>query len=229
LRPSLHPGERRGERFGGAFVIGYAPAMRDIPILYSFRRCPYAMRARMALLVSGTIYAHREVELRNKPDAMLAASPKGTVPVLVLADGAVIDESIDIMRWALSQHDPEDWLPRADVALVARFDGAFKHHLDRYKYAGRYDVDPLRHRAAGLAMLAELDERLKEQDYLGGATRGFSDMALFPFVRQFAGVDEEWFAARAPQRVRKWRSTLVTSHLFEQAMVRIAPWAEGQG
>ncbi|MGQ2975000.1 MAG: glutathione S-transferase [Sphingopyxis sp.] len=203
--------------------------MPGIPILYSFRRCPYAMRARMALLVSGTIYAHREVELRDKPAAMLAASPKGTVPVLVLADGAVIDESIDIMHWALSQHDPEDWLPRADAALVAKFDGAFKHHLDRYKYAGRYDVDPLMHRAAGLAMLAELDERLKEQDYLGGATRGFSDMALFPFIRQFAGVDAEWFAAYAPQRVRHWLVIMVTSDLFGQAMIRIAPWAEGQG
>ena len=216
-------------RFGGAFVIGYAPAMPGIPILYSFRRCPYAMRARMALLVSGTIYAHREVELRDKPAAMLAASPKGTVPVLVLADGAVIDESIDIMHWALSRHDPEDWLPRADAALVAKFDDAFKYHLDRYKYAGRYDADPLTHHAAGWAMLAELDARLKEQDYLGGATRGFSDIALFPFIRQFAGVDAEWFAGSAPQGVRHWLATLVTSDLFERAMIRIAPWADGQG
>lgn len=184
------------------------------------------MRARMALLASETIYAHREVLLRDKPAALLAASPKGTVPVLVLADGIVIDESIDIMRWALSQYDPQDWLPRADAALVATFDGAFKHHLDRYKYAGRYDVDPLAHRAAGLAMLAELDERLKEQDCLDGATRGFSDIALFPFVRQFAGVDADWFAACAPQRVRRWLSILVASALFEQAMTRIAPWAE---
>lgn len=202
--------------------------MRDIPILYSFRRCPYAMRARMALLMSGTIYAHREVVLRDKPAAMLAASPKGTVPVLVLADGSAIDESIDIMRWALSQRDPEDWLPRADAVLVAKFDGAFKHHLDRYKYAGRYDADPLTHRAAGSAMLAELDGRLKEQDYLDGAARGFSDIALFPFVRQFAGVDTDWFAAHAPRRVCEWLAILVASELFEQAMVRIAPWAEGR-
>ncbi|RYD45708.1 MAG: glutathione S-transferase [Sphingomonadales bacterium] len=200
--------------------------MSGIPILYSFRRCPYAMRARMALIASGTIYAHREVVLRDKPAAMLAASPKGTVPVLVLAAGQVIDESIDIMRWALSQHDPEDWLPRADAALIAQFDGAFKHHLDRYKYAGRYNVDPLVHRAAGLAMMAELDERLKKQDYLDGATRGFSDIALFPFVRQFAGVDADGFATSAPQRVRDWLANLVASDLFEQAMIRIAPWAE---
>lgn len=207
-------------------AIGYAPAMRDIPILYSFRRCPYAMRARMALLASGTIYAHREVLLRDKPAAMLAASPKGTVPVLVLKGGTVIDESVEIMRWALSRHDPEDWLPRANAALVATFDGGFKHHLDRYKYVGRYDVDPLAHRAAGLAMLAELDERLTEQEYLDGTLRGFSDIALFPFVRQFAGVDANWFAACAPQRVRHWLATLVASDLFGQAMARIAPWAE---
>ena len=203
-----------------------APAMPDIPILYSFRRCPYAMRARMALLASGTAYAHREVLLRDKPAAMLAASPKGTVPVLVLAGGTVIDESIDVMRWALAQHDPEDWLAHADAALVAQFDGAFKHHLDRYKYAERYDVDPLVHRAAGLALLVELDARLLDQDYLGGATRGFNDIAVFPFVRQFAGVDAEWFAAHAPRRTREWLASLVASDLFERAMGSIAPWAE---
>jgi glutathione S-transferase len=213
-------------QFGAPRVIGYAAAMRDIPILYSFRRCPYAMRTRMALMVSGTIYAHREVLLRDKPAAMLAASPKGTVPVLVLVDRTVIDESIDIMRWALLRHDPEDWLPRADAALVATFDGAFKRHLDRYKYTGRYDVDPLAHRAKGLAMLTELAERLAEQDYLDGATRGFSDIALFPFVRQFAGVDAAWFAAHAPRKVREWLAISVASDLFEQAMVRVEPWAE---
>lgn len=198
------------------------------PVLYSFRRCPYAMRARMALLVSGTIYTHREVLLRDKPPAMLAASPKGTVPVLVLVNGAVVDESIDIMHWALSQHDPEDWRPRADAALVAKFDDAFKHHLDGYKYAGRYDGDPLTHRAAGLELLVELDERLKKRDYLDGVTRGFSDIALFPFVRQFAGVDERWFTAQTPKRVREWLATLVASELFERAMIKVAPWAEGQ-
>lgn len=206
-----------------------APAMPNIPILYSFRRCPYAMRARMALLVSATAYAHREVQLRDKPAAMLAASPKGTVPLLVLANGTVIDESIDIMRWALAQHDPEDWMPHADAALVATFDGAFKHHLDRYKYAKRYDVDPLVHRAAGLAMLTELDARLLERGYLGGATRGFNDIALFPFVRQFAGVDAEWFTVHAPRCVREWLASLVRSDLFERAMLSFAPWADEQG
>lgn len=198
-------------------------------VLYSFRRCPYAMRARMALRVSGVAYAHREVVLRDKPAAMLAASPKGTVPVLVLADGAVVDESIDIMRWALAQNDPERWLTRADTALVERFDSVFKHHLDRYKYAGRYDVDPLVHRAAGLAMLSELAERLADHDYLGGTARGFSDVAIFPFVRQFAGVEATWFAAHAPRRVREWLAVLIASPLFEQVMIKVAPWSDARG
>lgn len=157
---------------------------------------------------------------------MLAASPKGTVPVLALVDGTVIDESIDIMHWSLSQHDPEDWLPRVDAALVEKFDKAFKHHLDRYKYAARYDADPLVHRAAGLAMLEDLRERLAEQSYLNGAKRGFSDIAIFPFVRQFAGVEPEWFGAHGPRRVREWLATLVTSNLFERAMVVLKPWIE---
>lgn len=202
-----------------------ARTMKVLPILYSFRRCPYAMRARMALLASGVSYEHREVLLRDKPAAMLAASPKGTVPVLVLADGSVIDESIDIMRWALGQSDPENWMARPDAALVADYDGAFKHHLDRYKYWGRYGVDPVEHRAAGLVMLAALDARIADQAYMGGATRGFSDVAIFPFVRQFAGVDPPWFEAYAPHRVREWLGALIASDLFERAMVRLAPWA----
>ena len=200
--------------------------MPDEPILYSFRRCPYAMRARMAVLASGVGYAHREVLLRDKSAAMLAASPKGTVPVLVLEDGSVIDESIDIMRWALAQHDPEQWLAHVDAGLIERFDSTFKFHLDRYKYADRFDSDPLAHRAAGLAILAQLDERLSDQDYLGGATRGFTDVALFPFVRQFAAVDAEWFASHAPPAVRAWLANLVESDLFQRAMAKQPLWVE---
>lgn len=200
--------------------------MLDGPILYSFRRCPYAMRARMAMLASGVAYQHREVLLRDKPAAMLAVSPKGTVPVLVLVDGSVIDESIDIMCWALAQHDPEHWLPHNDAGLIKIFDGTFKFHLDRYKYADRFDDDPLAHRAAGLAILTELDDRLSEQSYLGGATRGFSDIALFPFVRQFAQVDVDWFATRAPVAVRNWLATLMACDLFQRAMVQIPRWVE---
>ncbi len=179
----------------------------------------------MALLVSGAVYEHREIVLRDKPGAMLTASPKGTVPVLVLADGSVIEESIDIMRWALSRNDPETWLARDDVALVGAFDGAFKYHLDRYKYAERHGADAMVHRAAGLAMLEEIGARLAVQPYLGGAARGFSDIALFPFVRQFAGVDRAGFAANASQRARDWLARLVESDLFARAMVKVPLWS----
>ena len=199
--------------------------MPDSPILYSFRRCPYAMRARMAMLASGVAYTHREVLLRDKPAAMLAVSPKGTIPVLVLVNGSVIDESIDIMSWALAQDDPEQWLTHIDAGLIETFDRTFKFHLDHYKYASRFDVDPLAHRAAGLAILGELDGRLSNQNYLGGATRGFSDIALFPFVRQFAAVDADWFATHAPVAIRKWLATLMACDLFQRAMVRIPLWA----
>jgi glutaredoxin len=138
------------------------------PILYSFRRCPYAMRARMALRVSGTACEIREVKLSAKPAAMLAASPKGTVPVLVLADGQVIDESLDIMRWALARNDPEGWLEGDDPALIQANDGPFKQHLDRYKYPDRHDSVAAEHRALGLEMLADLDRRLASSAYLCG-------------------------------------------------------------
>ena len=128
--------------------------MATDPILYSFRRCPYAMRARMALTVSATRCELREVRLSAKPAAMLAASPKGTVPVLVLPDGRVIDESLDIMRWALASNDPEGWLTRDDAALIALNDGPFKHDLDRYKYPDRHDADPIIHRASGARLFA---------------------------------------------------------------------------
>lgn len=198
--------------------------MHAPPILYSFRRCPYAMRGRMALIASGVAYEHREILLRDKPAAMLAASPKGTVPVLVLANGQVIDESIDIMRWALDQNDPEGWMTAAEPCLVADYDGAFKYHLDRYKYAVRHGEDPLMHRAAGLTMLCRLDAQLAGRDYLSGSARGFGDIAIFPFVRQFAGVDPAWFEAQAPQKLQGWLERLISSDLFERAMIRRTLW-----
>lgn len=203
----------------------YVVGMPALPILYSFRRCPYAMRARMALLISGITYEHREILLRDKSAEMLAASGKGTVPVLVLANGEVIDESIDIMRWALDQSDPEAWIAFPEPELVADYDGAFKQHLDRYKYAARYGEDPLVHRAAGLAMLVQLDARIGDRNYLGGSTRAFGDIAIFPFVRQFAGVDPAWFETAAPHKLRGWLERLVSSELFERAMARHRLWA----
>lgn len=193
------------------------------PILYSFRRCPYAMRARMALLVSGIACEIREVMLRRKPPDLLTASPKATVPVLVLPDGTVIDQSIDIMRWALRRNDPENWLAGDDKDLIETNDGAFKHHLDRYKYAVRHDSDPIEHRAAALAILDELERRLKGSAYLCGDRRTLVDIAIMPFVRQFAETDRGWFDAQSLPCVQRWLAGLRASSLFEAVMLRREP------
>jgi glutathione S-transferase len=181
----------------------------------------------MALIVSGQQVELREVVLRDKPASMLALSPKGTVPVLALPGGAVIDESLDIMRWALRLHDPEGWLEGDDGALIATNDGSFKQHLDRYKYAGRYGSDPLEHRAAAMDVLGELEARLRAGDYLCGARRRLADIALFPFVRQFAGTEPGWFEAQPLPRVQAWLRCLVESDLFARAMVRRTAWQAG--
>ena len=193
-------------------------------VLYSFRRCPYAMRARMAVLVSGVTVELREVVLRDKPAELLAASPKGTVPVLVLPNGRVIEESFEIMRWALAQHDPEDWLGGCDAPLIAVNDGPFKHHLDRYKYPERHGSEPLAHRAAGLGFLADLEQRLAAHGNLCRETRSLTDIAIFPFVRQFGAVNRAWFEAQPLPLVRAWLARHTHSPLFEAAMVRVPPW-----
>jgi len=194
-------------------------------VLYSFRRCPYAMRARLALAVSGTRCQLREVKLSAKPGAMLAVSPKGTVPVLVLPTGQVIDESLDIMRWALGRSDPEGWLTRDDPELIAENDGPFKRDLDRYKYPERYTLDPLAHRSSGLGFLCKLEERLTKTPHLSGSKRGLTDMAIMPFVRQFAAVDAAWFEAQPLPRLRSWLEAQLTSDLFRTVMMRFPPWS----
>jgi len=199
------------------------------PILYSFRRCPYAMRARLALLISETAFELREVKLSAKPAEMLSASPKGTVPVLVLAEGQVIDESLDIMRWALCRRDPEGWLQGDDRELIAANDGPFKHHLDRYKYPHRHGSDPLEHRAAGSAMLTVLEGRLRDQAWLCGRSRSLTDAALMPFVRQFAATDQSWFDDQPLPAVRRWLGGQLGSPLFEQAMARVLRWSAASG
>ena len=201
--------------------------MTNERILYSFRRCPYAMRARLALAISETSYVLREVVLARKPAAMLEASPKGTVPVLVLSDGTVIDESIDIMRWALAQDDPEGWLERDDAALIERNDGPFKHDLDRYKYPERHDSDAMTHRERGMEFLSLLDERLSGQPQLCGENRGLADAAIMPFVRQFAAVDRDWFAAQPIPHLQKWLTDQLASPLFAAIMARFDPWSPG--
>jgi len=182
------------------------------------------MRARMALLISGLPFEVREVKLSAKPAAMIAASPKGTVPVLVLPDGAVIDESLLVMRWALGQRDPEHWLDGDDAQLIETNDGAFKYDLDRYKYPDRHAADPLQHRAGGLAWLETLEARLVTRAYLCGETRSLTDAAIMPFVRQFAETDRAWFDAQPLPAVKRWLTTQLESALFHQTMTRFPIW-----
>ncbi|MEO1964064.1 glutathione S-transferase [Hyphomonas sp.] len=205
------------------------------PILYTFRRCPYAMRARLALSAAQLDIRVREVVLRDKPAAMLEASPKGTVPVLVLESGEVIDESLDVMRWALAENDPEGWL-EADAAetdaLIAQNDGPFKRALDRYKYPNRYEdegADPVANREAGLAILKGLSEQIAAHGgQLFGPAPTLADMAIFPFVRQFAHTDMDWWEAAAPGPVKTWLAGHKESTRFRAIMKKYPQWAPGE-
>jgi len=203
-----------------------------LPVLYSFRRCPYAMRARLALNVSGIAVEHREVELKNKPARMLAASAKGTVPVLVLPDGRVIDESLDIMRWALQKHDPLHWWPNdplrlaTTMALIEENDGPFKYALDRYKYPHRFGLaDGAAWREAGAKFLLRLDAVLVTQPHLAGEQQGLCDAALTPFVRQFAHTDKTWFAKQPWPHLARWLAEFEASAAFTAIMHKHSPWA----
>lgn len=194
-------------------------------ILYSFRRCPYAMRARMALWVAGVRWQHREVVLRQKPQAMLELSPKGTVPVLQ-AD-CVIEESLEIMRWALKQRDPQGWLKNPGEALIAHCDGPFKVALDRYKYDTRYGSDREAEREVGASWLRELDAGLKKDPFLLGPTPGLCDVAIFPFVRQFANADRRWFDAQDWPGLAQWLQGWLDSPDFAAIMVKQSQWQPG--
>lgn len=203
----------------------------SLPILYSFRRCPYAMRARLALSVSGQECEHREVVLRDRPAELYEASAKGTVPVLVLPDGRVIDESLEIMLWTLGNHDPLGWLPdtperRAEMlGVIETNDGEFKENLDRYKYASRTPgTDPLVHRELSARVLLALNTRLESSPFLFGDTASLADMAVAPFVRQFASADRAWFDAEPWEQLRRWLDDFIASELFVGIMGKHEPW-----
>lgn len=202
--------------------------------LYTFRRCPYAMRGRMGLSIAGVPVLVREVVLRDKPTEMLEASPKGTVPVLLTSSGDIVDESLDVMRWALAQNDPEGWLdadPDTTHELIARNDGPFKRALDRYKYPNRYsdeDLVPGAARASGLEMLQDLDARITAQGgQLVRAERSLADIAIFPFIRQFAHTDMDWFNAQDLPALQAWLEGHKQSSLFKGVMKKYAQWSPG--
>jgi glutathione S-transferase len=199
----------------------------NLPILYSFRRCPYAMRARLALLASGIDYEHREVVLRDKPAEMLAASPKGTVPVLVLPSGEVIDQSLDIMLWALRQNDPYNWLENEEEALkwIAQCDGDFKFHLDRYKYPNRYEgADALVHRTKAAEFAVKVNHHASQNSYEFNSDLGIYYAGYMPFMRQFVNTDKAWFAAQNWPFLQAALTGFEASSAFKSIMQNHAPW-----
>ena len=209
--------------------------MTDMPLLYSYRRCPYAMRARMALLQAGIAFEVHEIVLRDKPVDMLALSPKGTVPVLKLGEGRVLEESLDIMRWAFAESgDVDGWWDRSQSApnptLLSACDGAFKYHLDRYKYPDRFEDATVRshHREhAVVVLLRSLENRLKSSHWLGGDRPCATDIGIFPFVRQFAAVDPGWFEGLPLPALKTWLVAWQSAALFQAAMAKTPvnrPW-----
>ncbi|WP_434580863.1 glutathione S-transferase [Pseudomonas sp. Z5-35] len=195
--------------------------------LYSFRRCPYAMRARIALRYSNVALDLIEVSLKAKPPEMLALSSKGTVPVLAV-DDQVIDESLEIMQWALVQHDPQDWRLRDDpqgqaltAALIEENDQVFKLHLNRYKYPERHPEYPKEHyRSEGEIFLRKLEGLLETRPFLAAAHQSLADVAVMPFIRQFAHVDRDWFAQAPYPRLQDWLQRFLDSELFVAIMAK---------
>lgn len=205
-----------------------------LPVLYSFRRCPYAIRARLAICYSGLRVELREVVLRDKPACLLAYSPKAEVPILVLNDGKVIDESIDIAYWALAQHDPQHWLPadagqrQLTTALIEENDSVFKQSLDKYKYADRYPEHPADYyRTQGENFLRKLEQRLTINTCLLGSTISIADIAILPFIRQFAFIDKPWFEQSPYPELQAWLQRLLQWRGFEQVMTRYPQWHPG--
>ena len=201
-----------------------------LPILYSFRRCPYAIRARMAIAYASIKLEIREVSLAKKPASLLAISPKATVPVLELSD-RVIDESLDVMGWALQQSDPDNWLaPETQIeqqSLIAENDSEFKGWLDRYKYWDRYPQQSQQdYRINAEKFIAKLERRLQTNSYLCGAKICLADIAIFPFIRQFAFVDKPWFDNSNYPAVQRWLNHFLHSDLFDRVMQKHAVWQQ---
>lgn len=203
--------------------------MSEYPILWSFRRCPYAIRARMALRSAGAVVELREIVLRDKPQAFLETSVSGTVPALRLSD-SVIDESLEIMVWALERHDAKGLLDMPDEGweLIARNDGPFKAALDHTKYAVRYpELDANEERRKASDVLHDLDARLRDGGALFSNRQSLADLAILPFVRQFANTDLAWFEAQDWPDLIAWLNDFAQSEAFTSVMIKYPPWANG--
>ena len=203
----------------------------SLPLLYSFRRCPYAMRARLGILFAEQQVELREIILKNKPPQMLAISPKGTVPVLQLTDGTVIEESREIMEWALAQKDPQGLLDAEALheanALIDKNDNEFKHWLDRYKYADRYlEMTQEEYRLQGEVFLQVLEKLLTKNSYLLGDKVTIADIGIMPFVRQFAHVDRDIFYSLPYPNLQRWLKHWLEHPIFLQVMTKYQPWQE---
>ena len=215
--------------------------MKNMPIFWSFRRCPYAMRARLAVKSAGLEVELREILLRDKPEAFLAVSQTATVPVLVGEDGQVIEESRDIMFWALQKSgDPEHWLSGWErdatglQAFLDQLDGPFKTNLDKYKYSSRFAEDKADaaelacfHRAEGAAFLQEINARLNAHPFLNGGEAGLADYAALPFVRQFRIADIPWFDEQEWPALHQWLQRFLASQRFADIMYKYTPWKPG--
>lgn len=207
----------------------------SLPILYSFRRCPYAMRARLGILLSHQTVSLKEIILKHKPESMLKASPKGTVPVLILPNKHVIDESLDIMQWALQQSDPHQLLPKnqsqRDLTnrLIEQNDVIFKPWLDKYKYADRYpEHSATEYRQQAEQFICQLEAKLTLSAQLLGENASLADYAIFPFIRQFAHVDITWFNQAPYPNTRRWLNKHIESEPFANIMQKYPLWLESQ-
>lgn len=199
-------------------------------ILYSFRRCPYAIRARMALANSGVRYELRELVLKDKPQDMLNHSAKGTVPVLLTGSGLVIDESLDVMTWALKQNDPDNWLENSTTSdgLIQQNDHSFKPLLDRYKYTDRHpELSEQQHRELTLPYIENLNNKLKGHQFLLADQICLADIALFPFIRQYALVNKDWFDQFPVPYLQQWLAYFLNSALFNQVMKKYKLYNHG--
>jgi glutathione S-transferase len=217
----------------------------SLPIVYSFRRCPYAIRARLALTYANISYELREVSLKAKPQQMLAISPKGTTPVIQIGEGQnaiILEESLDIMNWALQQHDPNGWanLPMESIAiakqLITTNDREFKQSLDRYKYPNRFPEYPQEfYRQQAEQFLQVLESQLQQHlkptsqvSFLICDRQTLADAAIFPFIRQFAYVDINWFHTSPYPHLQRWLQWHEASSLFEFVMLKYPVWTEDQ-